>query len=290
MTMQIECKTILNRVKQPDTWFGLSYTMNLYRGCRHGCIYCDSRSDRYGIRSFERVAVKANAIHLLRERLPRIRRKGTVGTGAMSDPYQPLEKRLKLTRRALEALEENGFPVHVMTKSDLVMRDIDLLQSMGRVYSAVSFSVTAAEDETAARLEPGAPSVTARMRALRTLRAKGIYAGVALMPVLPFLTDSEENVVAVFRRAVDAGARFVLPWFGMTLRDGQREYYYRQLDRLYPGARDKYEKAYGDSYHCSARRHERLHEVFEGLCNEYDVAPYMRFYEPFEARQLKLFG
>ena len=152
MIRTIEARTLLSSVPQPDTWFGLRYTFNLYRGCQHGCIYCDSRSACYGIENFSDVLVKRNAIPLLRAELARKRVKGTIGTGSMNDPYGLVERQYRLTRQALEAIADYGFGVHVLTKSALVQRDLDLLQAVGRVFALVSFTITTAEDDLARRL------------------------------------------------------------------------------------------------------------------------------------------
>jgi DNA repair photolyase len=157
---------MLSHVKQPDTWFGLKYNMNLYRGCQHQCIYCDSRSECYQIENFSDILYKENAIELLENELARKRVKGTIGTGSMNDPYMPVEKKLKLTRRALELIARFRFPVHIITKSDLVLRDLDLLQRINEVYTAVSFTITTADDQLAKKLEPGASPPSARFRAM----------------------------------------------------------------------------------------------------------------------------
>jgi DNA repair photolyase len=167
MRKEIEARQILSPVKQPDSWFGLKYSMNLYRGCQHRCIYCDSRSQCYGIDRFdEDVLVKTNAIDLLKDELSRKRKKGTIGTGSMNDPYMPVEKHEKLTQRALQTIAQFRFPVHVLTKSDLVLRDIDLLQQISQVYTAVSFTITTADDDLGKQVEPGAPKPSARLKAI----------------------------------------------------------------------------------------------------------------------------
>src|SRR5512140_1498109 len=157
MIKDITAKTLLSSAKQPDPWFGIKYTMNLYRGCMHQCIYCDSRSECYQIENFTDVLVKVNAIDLLRKELPRKRVKGTIGTGSMSDPYLPLEATLNLTGRALEVIAQQQFPLHALTKSDLVLRDLETLREISRVYAAVSFTITTADDDLGRKLEPGAP-------------------------------------------------------------------------------------------------------------------------------------
>ena len=283
-------KTILSRVKQPDTWFGLAYSMNLYRGCTHGCIYCDSRSMCYGIDDLSDVTVKENAIALLRGELSGRRRKGTIGTGGMNDPYQPLERETGLTRRALEEIDRAGFPVHVMTKSDLVARDCALLESIGkRSYAAVSITLTTADDGLAGKLEPGAPLPSARFGAMRILASRGIYVGVTMMPLLPYICDNDSNLAAIVRKAADCGASYIVPWFGMTLRDRQRWYYYDRLERLFPGMRKRYARRYGRRYYCASPRADELDAAFHGLCDEYGIQPMMRFYQPEESRQLSLF-
>ena len=235
MIKEITAKTLLSSAKQPDPWFGIKYTMNLYRGCQHQCIYCDSRSECYQIEDFDHdVLVKANALDLLREELPRKRVKGTVGTGSMNDPYMPLEAKLNLTGRALEIIADHRFPVHVITKSDLVVRDADILADIGRVYAAVSFTVTAADDDLSRKLEPGAPPTSKRFAALAALAARGIYTGVTMMPILPFIEDNAENIAGIVAQAAAAGASYIMPAFGMTLRDRQRAYLLRPVGPAVP--------------------------------------------------------
>src|SRR5512136_395368 len=191
MPREIQAKVLLSSSKHPDPWFGIRYTMNLYRGCQHQCIYCDSRSECYQIEEFSDILVKANAIEVLRKELAHKRIKGTIGTGSMNDPYMPLEAERRLTRQALEVIAEFRFPVHVITKSDLVLRDMDLLKEISRVYAAVTFTITTYDDGLSKMLEPGAPVSSRRLAAMQTLSAAGILTGVALMPVLPFIEDTE---------------------------------------------------------------------------------------------------
>ncbi len=291
MIKEITAKTLLSSARQPDPWFGIKYTMNLYRGCQHQCIYCDSRSECYGIADFNHeVLVKANALDLLRDELPRKRVKGTVGTGSMNDPYMPLEATLNLTGRALAIIAAQRFPVHVITKSDLVLRDADILAAIGRVYAAVSFTVTAADDALSRRVEPGAPPTSRRFAALAALARRGIYTGVTMMPILPFIEDSEENIAGIVAQAAAAGAAYIVPAFGMTLRDRQRAYYYDQLDRLFPGARGRYETRFGERYSVPANNARKLGQLFEALCARHGIATRMRHYELAQpAQQLALF-
>ena len=282
MIKEIQAKTLLTRVKSRDDWFGLYYNMNLYRGCQHQCIYCDSRSECYQIENFEQdVLVKANVIELLRKELGGKRVVGTIGTGSMNDPYMPLEKEVRLARGALQVIAEAGFPVHVITKSDLVLRDSDLLAEISRKsYAAVTFTVTTAQDALSKRLEPGAPVSSWRLRALQTLSQGGILAGVALMPVLPFIEDTEENIQLILRLAHEAGAKYILPAFGMTLRDRQRRYYYDKLDRLFPGLRARYEKTFGERYSAAARNARHLGQVCAEMCAQLGMATKMPAFAP----------
>lgn len=290
MIEEIQAKVLLSHVKQPDTWFGLKYNMNLYRGCQHQCIYCDSRSECYRIENFDtEVLVKANAIELLRKELARKRVKGTIGTGSMNDSYMPVEGKLNLTGRALKVIAEFGFPVHIVTKSDLVLRDLDTLCEINRRYAAVSFTITTTDDELARKLEPGAPLVSDRLKAMMVLAEQGIYTGITMMPILPFIEDDEANIADIVKKAHEHGAAYFIPWFGMSLRDRQRAHYYDKLDKLFPGMRGKYESKFGDQYHCAANDADRLAEVFSDLCGQYGIATRIKRYEPETATQLSLF-
>lgn len=292
---RIPAKTIVSAAKS-TAWFGIDYNMNIYRGCCHGCIYCDSRSECYRIEDFRRVRAKANALDIIRSDLSRKRRTGVVGTGAMSDPYNPFERLEKLTRGALALLDEYGFGVAIATKSDLIVRDIDLLQAISS-HSPVlcKLTITTASDAQAARFEPHAPSSSLRFAALERLSAAGLFAGVLLMPVLPFLEDSTQNIVDIVRLAADCGARFVYPSFGVTLRDTQREYFYRALDRLYPDEpmRAKYHRQFGASYSCASPRAGALWPVFRRECESrgllYRMEEIVAAYRRQSGGQLSLF-
>ncbi len=289
MIREIQAKVLLARVKQPDRYFGLYYNMNLYRGCQHRCIYCDSRSECYQIEDFDgEVLVKANAIELLRQELARKRVRGTIGTGSMNDPYMPLERERNLTGQALAVIAEFHFPVHLLTKSDLVLRDLETLQRVGQVYAAVSFTITTADDDLGRQVEPYSPPVSARFRAMRALADHGIYTGVTMMPLLPFIEDNEENVAAILARARESGASYVIPWFGMSMRDRQRAYYYAQLDRLFPGLRGRYERTYGERYACDSPQAGRLAQFFREQCRQHGLETRIRPYPPQAAKQLRL--
>ena len=280
MIKEITAKTILSSSKQPDPWFGIKYTMNLYRGCQHQCIYCDSRSECYQIENLADILVKVNAIDLLRKELASKRVIGTISTGSMNDPYMPLEATRHLTGQALRVIAENRFPIHIITKSDLVLRDLDTLTQISATYAAVSFTITTADDALGKRIEPGASLVSNRFAAMKTLAENNILTGVTMMPILPFIEDSEENVRAIVAQAHANGARYILAAFGMTLRDRQREYYYAQLDRLFPGLRARYERAFGERYSAPANQARRLEKLFRELCDRYGIATHMPQYTP----------
>ena len=266
----IPAKHLLIRNKS-TAWFGAGYTVNLYRGCCHGCIYCDSRSDCYQIEEFGRVRAKENALPLLRDELRRKIRADVVGMGSMSDPYNPFEEELQLTRHALELLDAFQFGVAIATKSDLIVRDLDIL-SLLKAHAPVlcKITVTTVDGGLAAKVEPGAPSPARRLEAVRRLSAAGIFAGVLLMPVLPFLEDSTDQVLAVVQAAAEAGARFVYPAFGMTMRPGQREYYLQKLEEAFPGQglAERYRRQYGPRYECPSPRAKALWSAFARRCGE----------------------
>lgn len=266
----IPAKHILLRSKS-TAWFGTDHTVNLYRGCCHGCLYCDSRSDCYRNPDFDRVTAKSDALRILRDELARKVRPAFIAMGAMSDPYNPFEEELLLTRHALELIDAYDCGVSVDTKSDLIVRDIDLYQSI-QAHSPVicKLTVTTVDEDLAAKVEPRAPSPARRLAAIRSLAQAGVFCGVLLMPVLPFLEDRHEQVLAVVDRSADAGAKFIYPGFGVTMRRGQREYFLRELDRAFPGEHlsRRYLARYGDRYRCPSPRARELWEVFAARCRE----------------------
>lgn len=266
----VPAKHLLHRNRSTE-WFGTDHTMNLYRGCCHGCLYCDSRSDCYRIEGFDTVRVKADALRIFRDDLARKARPAFISMGSMSDPYNPFEKDLELTRHALELIDAYSCGAAIATKSPLITRDMDILASI-QAHSPVicKLTVTTADDGLAARLEPNAPPPSRRLAALGELSGAGLFAGVLLMPVLPFLEDSEEGVLAVVEGAARAGARFVYPAFGVTMRQGQREYFLDGLERAFPGRglRERYLRQYGDRYQCASPRAGALWEAFTAACRE----------------------
>ena len=249
----IPAKTIVTKVKKPAAWFGADYNMNIYRGCAHHCIYCDSRSDCYRDTSFNTVKVKENALQIIRDDLRRKVKSGVVATGAMSDPYNPLEQKLHLTRNSLELINAFDFGVAIDTKSSLVTRDIDILNDI-KSHSpvAVKITITTSDDDLCKIIEPNVTLSSKRFEALKSLSEAGIFCGVLMMPILPFINDTEENITEIVCQAKKAGARFIYPAFGMTLRQGSRDYYYKKLDEHFPGIKEKYMARYRNNYRCTS--------------------------------------
>ncbi|MGI6239928.1 MAG: radical SAM protein [Christensenellales bacterium] len=279
---EIDAKTIVSAWSDCG-WFGSNYTMNLYRGCSHGCIYCDSRSECYQIDDFDTVRVKADAARIVERDLKSKRKKGIVITGSMSDPYNPLEARLRLTRRALALIHRYGFGVAIDTKSSLVTRDIDRISAISEATAAcVSITITTFDDAASRAIEQNICPPSVRFRALEALARAGIDCGVLLMPILPFINDDPENVRRIARAAADAGAKWVYPGgdFGLTMRSGQREHF---LAHLPPALRRRYVDAYGGDYHCPSPRSVELwtalREVADQralMCDMKSIAAHMR--------------
>lgn len=291
MEEPIRTRTILSRLRTRDTLFGITYNMNLYRGCSHGCIYCDTRSTCYGIGDISRIRIKENAVALLEKELSGKKGpKATIGTGSMNDPYMPCEKRHRLTRSALEIIARHGFPVHVITKSGLVARDKDILSEIsGKSYAAVSFTVTTSDDTLARITEPGATPPSLRFNAMEKLASAGIYTGVTMMPILPFINDRPENITEIMRMAASSGASYVLPMFGVTLREGSRDFFYCTLDKHFPGIKGRYEQTFANRYECFSPHYADLRNVFLHGASRYGLSGSMRFYEPPPPAQLSMF-
>ena len=245
--------------------------MNLYRGCSHGCIYCDSRSRCYQFtHDFEDIEVKSNALELLEDALRRKRKKCMIGTGSMTDPYVPLENELEHVRKTLMLVERYGFGFTVITKSDLILRDLDLLKRINeKTKCVVQMTLTTYDEELCKKIEPGVCTTRRRFEVLKAMRDAGIPTVVWLCPVLPFINDTEENLRGILNYCVEAGVRGVLCFgMGLTLRDGNREYFYEQLDRLFPGMKERYMREFGNSYICSSPRNGRLMKLFHRTCEE----------------------
>lgn len=269
----IPVKTILSKCRTSD-WFGVDYNMNIYRGCCHGCIYCDSRSECYRIENFDNVRAKKDCLLILRNELKRKIRSGVVGTGAMSDPYNPFEKELMLTRHSLELLDAFNFGAAIVTKSALIARDADILKDISAHSPVIcKLTVTSANDKLCKKLEPNVSSSSERFEAMAKLSENGIFSGTVMMPILPFIEDSEENIRKIVVNTGQCGGRFVYPAFGVTLRQNQREYFFNKLEEIFPkdGLREKYIKTFGNRYKCVCGNVDRLWKVFEEECHKYGI-------------------
>ena len=272
--------------------------MNLYRGCTHGCIYCDARSKCYHMdHAFEDIEVKENALELLEKALKSKRRPCMIGTGAMSDPYIPLEMRTGNMRKALELIEKYGFGVALQTKSDLVLRDLDLLKRINqKAKCVVQMTLTTFDEGLCKKLEPNVCTTARRVQVLKTLRDEGIPTVVWLSPILPFINDTEENVRGILRYCAEARVYGIICFsMGLTLREGNREYFYKSLDRLFPGLKERYISLYGDSYVVDSPDNSRLMALFHDFCerngivhNNDGIFAYLHSYEE-KTEQLTLF-
>lgn len=245
--------------------------MNIYRGCTHGCIYCDSRSDCYQMHhDFEDIEVKANAPALLEEALQKKRKKCMVRTGAMCDPYIHLEETLQYTRRCLEVIDKYGFGLSIQTKSNRILRDLDLLKSINRKSKCVvEITLTTFDEGLCKIIEPNVSTTRERFEVLKTMRDCGIPTIVWLAPALPFLNDTRENLLGLLHYCAEAKVYGVICYgIGMTLRVGNREYYYKKLDEHFPGLKYKYMKMYGDSYIVTSPKHKELYALASSFCRE----------------------
>lgn len=291
----ISAKTIISSYSSNNSWFGNNYNMNIYKGCSHGCIYCDSRSECYKVDNFDEVRAKENALNIISKELKGKRKKGVIGTGAMSDPYNPLEKEYALTRGALELINTNGFGVSIATKSDLILRDIDLLKSIqSHSPVLVKITITTCDDELCKKIEPNVAVSSKRFHAIKELSKNGIFAGILLMPVLPFLEDNEENIRAIVNLAHESGAKFIYPTFGVTLRQNQRDWYFEKLDEKFLGIKQKYIKQFGNSYSCTSPKAKMLWSVFKMECEKRGILYKMKdiiygYKDSYENTQLSLF-
>ncbi|MDE7311642.1 MAG: radical SAM protein [Eubacterium sp.] len=245
--------------------------MNLYRGCTHGCIYCDSRSRCYHMEhSFEDIEVKANAIGLLEEALRRKRKKCMLATGSMTDPYLPAESEIGIVRNALELALQYGFGFTLQTKSDRVLRDLGLLKAIHeKTKCVVQMTLTTYDENLCRKLEPNVCTTKRRFEVLKQFQKEGIPTVVWLSPILPFINDTEENIRGILNYCKEAGVYGIICFgMGMTLREGSREYFYAQLDRLFPGMKERYQKAYGMQYVLSSPKNSRLMRLFEEFCEQ----------------------
>ncbi|MBR6095156.1 MAG: radical SAM protein [Lachnospiraceae bacterium] len=245
--------------------------MNIYRGCSHGCIYCDSRSKCYHFtHAFEDIEVKQNAPELLEKVLRAKRKKCMIGTGAMSDPYMHIEEELRLTRKCLEIIKQYGFGVAIQTKSDRILRDIDLLDEINKsAKCVVQMTLTTYDDNLCKIIEPGVCNTKRRIEVLEEMKKRGIPTMVWLTPILPFINDTKENITAILNECVRVGVKGVIDFgMGLTLRDGDREYYYAALDQHFPGMKERYIKTYHNAYELPSPNAKELTEIFQRICKE----------------------
>lgn len=268
----VKAKTILTKVKNGDMWYGIDYNMNLYRGCSHGCIYCDSRSNCYHIDDFDDVKGKENALSILENELARKKQKGVISIGAMSDTYNPQELNYELTRGALKLIDKYGFGVSIDTKSDLVLRDLDLLKRISRKNDViVKLTITTHNDDLSKIIEPRVCVSSKRFDTVKELSDNGIFTGIMMNPTLPFITDKPEDIKQMVYLANKSRAKFIHTFLGVTLRKNQRNYYYEQLDRCFPNLKDRYIRVYGDRYMCNVQNRSYLFKLFKAECEKYGI-------------------
>ena len=248
--------------------------MNLYRGCSHGCIYCDSRSKCYHIEhDFDEIEIKGNAIELLENALKRKRKKCILGTGSMTDPYIPLESKICNVRKALDLASQYGFGFTLITKSDSVLRDLDLLKSINdKTKCVVQMTLTTYNEDLCKKIEPNVSTTKERVEALKKLNKAGISTVVWLCPILPFINDTEENIRGILEYCIEARVYGVICFgMGLTLREGSREYFYSQLDRLFPHMKEKYIHIYGAQYQVNSLKNNELMKLFHQICEDNNI-------------------
>ena len=272
--------------------------MNIYRGCSHGCIYCDSRSACYRMKhDFEDIEVKNDAALILEAQLRRKRKPCMIGTGAMCDPYMHIEDELSITRQCLALIEKYGFGLAIQTKSARILRDMDILKAINaNSKCVVQMTLTTFNEDLCRKIEPHVSTTPERAGVLEKMKDAGIPTAVWMCPTLPFINDTEENLRGLLDYCIDAGVRGILCFgFGVTMREGNREYFYRKLDELFPGVKQKYIRLFGNAYVCNSPDNGRLMAVFEETCRKHnilyrpdEVFAWLREFEPKE-RQLSLF-
>jgi len=248
--------------------------MNIYRGCTHGCIYCDSRSKCYQMaHDFEDIEIKRNAPEILEEQLKRRRKQGMISTGAMTDPYIHLEEKIGYMRKCLEVIERQGFGVMILTKSDRVLRDLDLLKEINaKTKCVVQMTLTTFDEARCLILEPHVSTTAKRVKALKILRDEGIPTVVWLGPFLPFINDSEKNIQSILQYCLEAGVKGIICFgIGMTLREGNREYFYEKLDQHFPGLKEQYIRNFGNSYHIPSPNYQKKLKMVRDFCKKHDI-------------------
>ena len=270
--------------------------MNIYRGCRHGCIYCDSRSTCYQFtHPFEDIEVKKNAPELLEQALRSKRSKCMIGTGSMSDPYMHCETELRLTRKCLEIIEKHGFGLAIQTKSDRILEDIELLDSINRkAKCVVQITLTTFDEKLCSILEPNVCNTQRRIEVLEEMQKRGIPTVVWLSPVLPFINDTEENITRILEECVRTGVKGIICFgMGVTLREGDREYFYQALDKHFPGLKERYIKTFGNAYEVSSPDNAKLMKIFNSVCKDNgimsDPDECFRYLNDLPDRQMSIF-
>ena len=274
--------------------------MNLYRGCTHGCIYCDSRSLCYQMdHHFEDIEVKEHAPQLLEDALKRKRNKGMISTGAMGDPYVPIEEKLKYTRKSLEIIHKYGYGLAIHTKSALILRDLDLLEAIHKkAKCVVQLTMTTFDEDLSKVIEPNVATTRERFNVLIELKQRNIPTVIWLTPILPFINDTEENIQGILAYGAESGVKGIMTFgIGLTLRAGNREYFYHQLDRHFPGLNEKYKRIYGNSYEIHSPHKLELMSLITEFCvkhsilsNQHEIFSYLsRFEIPEKDCQLRMF-
>ena len=274
--------------------------MNVYRGCQHGCIYCDTRSKCYGMtHDFEDIEIKLNAPSLLEQALRRKKQRCMIGTGSMCDPYIPLEEEWQITRQCLEIIDRYGFGLSVLTKSAHILRDLELLRHIhAQGKCVVQMTLTTYDDALCSIIEPHVSPTSERVEVLKTMRDNGIPTVVWLCPILPFINDTEENIRGILRLCTEAQVKGILCFgMGLTLRDGSREYFYAQLDRHFPGLKQRYIAAYGNAYELPSPHQGNLMNLFRDTCRREgilyrtdEIFDYLNTFPGDAPEQLSLFG
>ncbi|NOW90289.1 DNA repair photolyase [Clostridium beijerinckii] len=248
--------------------------MNIYGGCTHGCIYCDARSHCYGMdHIFEDIEVKANVLQLLEDALKKKRKKCMIGTGAMSDPYIHLEENLQNTRKCLEIIDKYGFGLAIQTKSNRILRDLDLLRSINKkAKCVVQMTLTTYDEELCKIIEPNVSTTKERFEVLKIMRDNKIPTVVWLSPILPYINDTEKNIRGILDYCIEAKVKGIIVFgIGLTLRNGNREYYYKNLDKHFKGLKEKYIREYGNSYEVLSKNHEKLMKIIKDTCQQNNI-------------------
>lgn len=268
----IETKQLLIKNKNPNEWFGFDYTVNLYKGCNHGCIYCDSRSQCYRIDNFDQVRAKKDAISILNKELRNKKKKGIVGLGSMSDPYNSFEREERLTQEILKLLDYYGFGVGIHTKSNLVLRDLDLLKRI-QTHSqvVVNVTITTSNDELSKKIEPNVCPSNERFEIVKQCKQAGLICGITMTPVLPYITDDIEDLKCLIQKAVESKADYILTYMSVTLRENQRDYYYEKLDELFPGLSFTYKRVYNNRYSCETLKWKENYEYLKKECEKHHI-------------------